>query len=183
MESVDIVLTKIRDLSSEKEQLTEQLNAENDNLRSMVDSVTAERDAFMGENDAAVQLLMAHSVHQSLTNTRTAVTLKSSVEKLMIDREQQKAMVGELQTTKAHLVKENTRLTQENKELAVYRATVQEMELQVEDLKKSEKDSKKRRDTISSDRRALQARVLLKQQCFPVRLLIFSIGKTVKKRS
>lgn len=99
---------------------------------------------------------MEHGALQSLANTRS---LKLSVEKLMADRKQQTAMVGELETTKARLGKENTRLAQENKELTMYRARVKEMEVEVEDLKKVEKDSKKRRDTISSERRALQARV------------------------
>lgn len=162
MENVDSVLGKIRNLSSEKDQLTKQLSAENNNLRSLVDTVTAERDAFIVENEAVIQLLMEHGVHQSLTSTQRAATLKSSVQRLMTEREEQRVTVSELRAKNSHLVRDNAQMTQENRQLIEYRARVKDLETEVEDLRKLVADNKKRKDSINTDRKALQARVLIK---------------------
>lgn len=89
MKNVDAV----RVLSTEKDQLTHDLGAENESLRAMVDNVTAERDAFLSENEAVVRLLVDHGVHQSLNNSKKSATLQSSVEQLVTERERHRTNV------------------------------------------------------------------------------------------
>lgn len=109
MANVDTVLSKIRALSTEKDQLTEDLSTENKNLRAMVDKVTAERDAFLSENEAVVRLLMDHGVHQSLNNSKKSATLQSSVEQLVSEREQQQSTIEKLRAENVRLVMDSRR--------------------------------------------------------------------------
>lgn len=165
MDRVDGVLSKIRVLSTEKDQLTQQLEAENDSMRATVDKITAERDAFISENQAVIQLLMEHGIHQSLTNSRNTATLQSSVEKLVREREQQKTAVGELRSKNAQLHTEKETLAREKKQLIAEnkscRERVRGLETEVLDLQQSVMDNRKRRERVGNDKKMLQAKVLI----------------------
>lgn len=149
MSLVDEELRKIRQLSSEKDQLTHQLSEENNELHRLVDTLRAERDAFLADNQDVVQVLIESGAHQSLAKSRNSASLKSSVKNLVYERDQLKATVQEVQVENTHLLTEKKDEVQKREELQV----------EVEDLRKAVKDSKKRRDTLGSDRRSLQIKV------------------------
>lgn len=109
MANFDTVLSKIRTLSTEKDQLTEDLSTENKTLRAMVEKVTAERDAFLSENEAVVRLLMDHGIHQSLNNSKKSATLQSSVEQLVSEREQQQSTIEKIRAENVRLVMDSRR--------------------------------------------------------------------------
>ena len=123
----------------------------------------AEREAFLSEYQAVIQLLMKCGVHQPLTHSNEAGMLQSSVEKLVSEREQQKVTVDKLQTRNTHLTREKENLMQEKQQLLAdnrsCREVAQGLETEVEDLKNLVSDSRKRRDRMGNDKKMLQAKV------------------------
>ena len=128
----------LADIQSLSEKKNAQLSADNETLQTMVESITAERDAFEAGNQAIVQLLMERGIHhQLLINSKNGGdTLKLSVERLVNDVELQESTIGQL-------VKEKNSLTRKKEEL----------EEQLEDLK-NELSSLKTA-SLSSDRKVL----------------------------
>ena len=151
MAIVEEDLHKIRQLSSKKEQLTQHLREENSELCGLVDTLRAERDAFLVDNRDVVQVLIESGVHQSLASSRNSGSLKSSVENLVNERDQLRSTVEKIQA-------ENTRLVTETKDEAKMK---DELQVEVGDLRKAMKDTIKRRDTIGSDRKSLQIKVCI----------------------
>ena len=138
----------------------QQLSTDNDNLRKDLEKAVAEREAFVSENQAMMELLMKHGIHQ---HSKETVALRSSVEKLVSEREQQKVTVDKLQTKNTHLIREKESLTQEKQRVLAdnraCREAVKGLETEVEDLKKLLNDSRKRRESVGNDKKMLQAKV------------------------
>ena len=137
-----------------------QLSAENDNLRSMLDKAVAEREAFVSENQAVMELLIKHGIHQ---HSKETVALHSSVEKLVGEREQQKVAVDKLQTRNAQLIEEKESLTQEKQRLLAdnraCREAVKSSETEFEDLKNLLSDARKQREGVRNEKKMLQTKV------------------------
>ena len=161
MENIDGFLGNIRALSSEKDELTQQLGAENENLRASIDTITAERDAFVSENQAVVQLLLDQGVHMETTSKN--MTLQPSIEKLVREREQHRTMLGELRTENAKHVAEKERLAQERERLVEenrsYKEKVARLEMSLQNLQRSQGQEKRGRETGDKEKQALQAKV------------------------
>ena len=127
----------LADIQSLSEKKNAQLSADNETLQTMVESITAERDAFEAGNQAIVQLLMERGIHhhQLLINSKNGGdTLKLSVERLVNEIELQESTIGQL-------VKEKNSLTRKKEEL----------EEQLEDLKRELSGLKTA--SLSSDRK------------------------------
>ena len=161
MENIDGFLGNIRALSSEKDELTQQLGAENENLRASIDTITAERDAFVSENQAVVQLLMDQGVHMETTSKN--MTLQPSIEKLVREREQHRTLLGELRTENAKHVAEKERLAQERERLVEenrsYTEKVARLETSLQNLQRSQGQEKRGKETGDKEKQALQAKV------------------------
>ena len=138
----------------------QQLSTDNDNLRKDLEKAVAEREAFVSENQAMMELLMKHGIHQ---HSKETVALRLSVEKLVSEREQQKVTVDKLQTKNTHLIREKESLTQEKQRVLAdnraCREAVKGLETEVEDLKKLLNYSRKRRESVGNDKKMLQAKV------------------------
>ena len=147
MGNVDRVLSELRDLSSKKERLTQQLYADNDELRELVDTVKGERDAFLDDNKAVMELLMKDGARES--RVVSSASLKSSVEKLVHERNELKASNSQLKSVNARLDAERKSATHEREELLE----------EVRELKTTMREGKKRRDSLGSDRKSLQIKV------------------------
>ena len=94
-------LSKIRNLSEEKEQLTQSLEIENEQLRKQVEQAIEERDAFVQENQAIVELLIA----EGLQPVSGATPKRQVVEHLLQERTDIKNQLDQLTKEKAEVVK------------------------------------------------------------------------------
>ena len=103
MDGVHDTLSKIKSLSTQKDGHNKQLSSENDQLRSMVQSLTAERDAFEADNQAVVELLMQRGAHRLVGSRNEGGTLKLSVERLVSEKERQEAVIRRLEREKEKL--------------------------------------------------------------------------------
>ena len=94
-------LSKIRNLSEEKEQLTQSLEIENEQLRKQVEQAIDERDAFVQENQAIAELLIA----EGLQPVSGATPKRQVVEHLLQERTDIKNQLDQLTKEKAEVVK------------------------------------------------------------------------------
>ena len=94
-------LSKIRNLSEEKEQLTQSLEIENEQLRKQVKQAIDERDAFVQENQAIAELLIA----EGLQPVSGATPKRQVVEHLLQERTDIKNQLDQLTKEKAEVVK------------------------------------------------------------------------------
>ena len=105
-------LAKIRNLSEEKAQFTQSLEAENEQLRKQVGQVIEERDAFVQENQAIAELLLAEGLQLSAETTPK----RQVVEKLLQERMEIKQQLEEITKEKVEAAK---KLDDTKKELRV----------------------------------------------------------------
>ena len=101
-------LAKIRNLSEEKEKLTQSLEAENEDLRKQVGQVVEERDAFIKENQAIAELLLAEGLQPIASTTPK----RQVVEHLLQERTETKNQLEEM-------TKENMEVTKKLDNLKV----------------------------------------------------------------
>ena len=94
-------LSKIRNLSDEKEQLTQSLEAENEQLGKQVAKAIEERDAFVQENQAIAELLIAEGL-QPFSGTTPK---RQVVEHLLQERTEIKNQLEQVTKEKAEVVK------------------------------------------------------------------------------
>ena len=133
-ESIDGVLSSIRVLSKEKDELTKQLGAENDKLRAKIDAVTSERDAFLKESRGIIELLVKQGLHQKRASSQN-VSLRSSIEGLMRERAQHKRSIEELQAENSKHLSEREEGERLRKEYRSCQEKVRALETEVESLK------------------------------------------------
>ena len=103
-------LSKIRNLSDEREQLTQSLEAENEQLRKQVAKAIKERDAFVQENQAIAELLIA----EGLQPFSGATPKQQVVEYLLQEHTKIKNQLEQVTKEKAEVVK---KLGESQKEL------------------------------------------------------------------
>ena len=94
-------LSKIRKLSQEKEQLTLSLEAENEQLRTEIKQVIEERDAFVQENQAIAELLLAEGLQLSAETTPK----RQVVEHLLQERTEIKNQLEQVTKEKVEVAK------------------------------------------------------------------------------
>lgn len=94
-------LSKIRKLSQEKEQLTLSLEAENAELETQIKQVIEERDAFVQENQAIAELLLAEGLQLSAETTPK----RQVVEHLLQERTEIKNQLEQITKEKVEVVK------------------------------------------------------------------------------
>lgn len=94
-------LSKIRNLSDKKEQLTQSLEIENEQLRKQVAKAIEERDAFVQENQAIAELLIAEGL-QPLSG---ATPKRQVVEHLLQERTEIKNQLKQVTKEKEEVVK------------------------------------------------------------------------------
>ena len=152
-ESIDGVLSSIRVLSREKDELTQQLGAENDKLRAKIDTVVAERDAFLKESRGIVELLVQQGLHQQLASSQN-ISLRGSIESLMKERAQHKRTIEELQAENAKHLSEREEGERLRKEYWSCQEKVRALETEVESLKGKEKRSEK--VVVGAEKESLQ---------------------------
>lgn len=130
-------LSKIRNLSEEKEQLTQSLEAENEQLRNQVAKAIEERDAFVQENQAIAELLIA----EGLQPFSGATPKRQVVEHLLQERTEIKNQLEQMTKEKAEVVKKlddsQTELKIKEKELKSDLQTAQQSSIDVSKQLKS----------------------------------------------
>ena len=94
------LLSKIRNLSKEKEQFTQSLEAENEQLRDQVAKAIEERDAFVQENQAIAELLIAEGLQPFSGSTPK----RQVVEHLLQERTEIKNQLQQVTKEKAEVV-------------------------------------------------------------------------------
>lgn len=100
MEGMQDLLSKIRNLSKEKEQFTQSLEAENEQLRDQVAKAIEERDAFVQENQAIAELLIAEGLQPFSGSTPK----RQVVEHLLQERTEIKNQLQQVTKEKAEVV-------------------------------------------------------------------------------
>lgn len=130
-------LSKIRNLSDEKEQLTQSLEAENEQLRKQVAKAIEERDAFVQENQAIAELLIAEGL-QPFSGTTPK---RQVVEHLLQERTEIKNQLEQVSKEKAEVVKKlddsQTELKIKEKELKTDLQSAQQSSIDVSKQLKS----------------------------------------------
>ena len=130
-------LSKIRNLSDEKEQLTQSLEAENEELRKQVAKAIEERDAFVQENQAIAELLIAEGL-QPFSGTTPK---RQVVEHLLQERTEIKNQLEQVTKEKAEVVKKlddsQTELKIKEKELKTDLQSAQQSSIDVSKQLKS----------------------------------------------
>lgn len=151
-------LSKIRNLSDEKEQLTQSLEAENDQLRKQVAKAIEERDAFVQENQAIAELLIAEGL-QPLSG---ATPKRQVVEHLLQERTEIKNQLKQVTKEKAEVVKKlddsQTELKVKEKELKTNLKSTQQSSIDVsKQLKSMEEAHNAEKAKLMEERDKLKA--------------------------
>lgn len=109
MVEVSKTLDQIRSLSAEKDGHVTRLTKENNEQLSLIDQLTEERDTYIEDNQAVLEVLMEQRVqNRSLVDLRDGgANVKSAVEQLIGERETQDSAVEELENDKKRLLLEN----------------------------------------------------------------------------
>ena len=125
------ILSKIRNLSDEKEQLIQSLEAENEQLRKQVAKAIEERDAFVQENQAIAELLIA----EGLQPFSGATPKRQVVEHLLQERTEIKNQLEQMTKEKAEVAKKlddsQTELKVKEKELKTDLQSAQQSNIDV----------------------------------------------------
>ena len=151
-------LSKIRNLSDEKEQLTQSLEGENDQLRKQVAKAIEERDAFVQENQAIAELLIA----EGLQPFSGATPKRQVVEHLLQERTQIKNQLKQVTKEKAEVIKKlddsQTELKVKEKELKTDLQSAQRSSIDVsKQLKSMEEAHNAEKAKLTEERDKLKA--------------------------
>ena len=134
-------LSKIRNLSDEKEQLTLSLEAENEQLRKQVAKAIEERDVFVQENQAIAELLIA----EGLQPFSGATPKRQVVEHLLQERTEIKNQLKQVTKEKAEVAKKlddsRTELKVKESELKTDLESAQQSSIDVSKQLKSMEDA------------------------------------------
>ena len=142
-------LSKIRNLSDEKEQLTQSLEAENEQLRKQVGKAIEERDAFVQENQAIAELLLA----EGLQTFAGASPKRQVVEHLLQERTQIKNQLEKVTQEKVEVAQ---KLDESKKELQVIE---KEHKSNLKSVQKNSVDVSKQLKAMEEEHNAEKARL------------------------
>ena len=139
MAGMEDFLSKIRNLSQEKEQLTQSLEAENEQLRTQIEQVVEERDAFVQENQAIAKLLLAEGLQLSAETTPK----RQVVEHLLQERAEIKNQLEQATKEKVEVAKKLD-------------DTKKEIQIKDKEHKVNLKSAQKSSDDVSKQLKALE---------------------------
>ena len=143
-------LSKIRNLSDEKEKFIHSLDAENEQLRKQVETAIEERDAFVQENQAIAELLIAAGL-QTFSGTTPK---REAVEHLLQERAEIKNQLEEVKQEKVEVVK---RLDDSQKEL---KTKEKELKSDLQSAQQSSVDVGKQLKTMEEAHNAEKAKLI-----------------------
>ncbi len=131
MASVEEFVANIRNLSVEKDALTQSLEMENKRLHSQIQQIAQERDAFIQENKLVAQLLLEEGLQQYPNLTPT-----QQVQQLLQARTELKSRIKQLETGEGPALSEvRGERDKYRAELEVNQAGMQEAIGEVRELK------------------------------------------------